>query len=164
LIYLTPEMLLGEEMETFQQLKEKFSKAEDALLKVADLVIVASDKRRIELERQQKNLIVSPGGFYPSDLDRFMKGHYTMPDEMTHLNGLKVGITGALNRFFPKYLLRDLARKHPEVAFLFIGEITCDLGELAKIPNLYFLGNKSWDYLLDCLYFCDLLLYPYQCR
>ncbi len=161
LIYISPEILLREELVNYQQLKEKFSREEKLLLEAADLIIVASQLRLKEWESYQNKMVYSPGGFYPKDLERFLNGHFTMPDELIPLSGYKVGIVGTLDRYFSKHLLRELALKHPEVSFAFIGEITCNLEELREIKNLYFLGNKEWNNLLDCIYFFDLMLYPY---
>ncbi|AZR74446.1 hypothetical protein BBF96_14250 [Anoxybacter fermentans] len=161
LIYITPEILLGEDMESYRQIKEKFSQEEKSVLKAADMIIVASYKRTEELKNYKEKLIYSPGGFYPEDLERFLEGHFTMPAELVSLSGYKVGIFGVFNRYFPAHLLSELANQYPDVSFGFIGGITCDLGQLKDIPNLYFLGNKDWDTLLDWLYFFDLILYPY---
>lgn len=164
LVYIAPELLLDDELETLQQLKEKFTRPEKTILKATDLVLVASRKRKEELNNECSHVLYSPGGFAPTHLDRFFKGHYTMPEEISLFTGPKVGMVGTLNRFFPKFLLKEVAQRHPEVHFLFIGEITCDLGELAQIQNLHFLNNRGWDHLLDYLYFFDLLLYPYPAR
>lgn len=162
IIYTTPELLLGEDMEVFQQLKAKFYQEEEMLLKNADLIICGSRQRQEELAIHEEKVLYSPGGFSSTDLERFFKGHFTMPDDLGELLGLKVGIMGNFNQFFPRQLLRQLAVNHPDVSFAFIGEITYDLGDLPEMPNLYFLGNKDWENLLDCIYFCDLVLYPYQ--
>ncbi|MCK4259957.1 MAG: glycosyltransferase [Halanaerobiales bacterium] len=161
LIYTVPEILMKEEMENFQQLKEKFVDEEKSIVKDADLIIVASRLRLKELELYQDKLLYSPGGFYPTDLERFLQGHFTMPDELISFSGYRVGIIGTLDRYFPKQLLKKLAFQHPEVSFIFMGEITCNLNELKEIPNFYFLGNKGWDHLLDSIYFFDIMLYPY---
>lgn len=164
LIYTTPELLLDDDLETLQQLREKCIRSEKEVLKAADLVITASRKRKEELADGCRQILYNPGGFSPEHLDRFLKGHYTMPEEISLFTGPKVGIVGTFNRFFPKFLLKEVVHRHPEVHFLFMGEITCDLGELAPMSNLHFLGQKGWDHLLDCLYFYDLLLYPYPAR
>lgn len=163
LVYTTPESFLSEGLENYQQLKEKFHKEEIALLESADLILTSSQKNQQDLSATYcEKVIYSPGGFYPTDLDRFLEGNYTMPDELTRLSGYKVGIVGNFNRYTPKKLITNLVKKHPAVSFVFVGDITCNLDELREISNLYFLGNKTWDHLLDCVYFFDLMLYPYM--
>lgn len=164
LVYTGPELLLRDELETLQQLREKFTPVEKTVIQAADLVIVASRKRKDEVAGDSDRVLYNPGGFVPHSLDRFLKGHYTMPEEISLFAGPKVGLVGTFNRFFPKFLLKEIVHRHPDVQFLFIGEITCDLGELGQIPNLHFLSNRGWDHLLDCLYFFDLILYPYPAR
>lgn len=162
IVYMTPELLLGEDMEIFQRLKEKYLAEEQQLLKNADLVIIGSRQREEDLADYAGKVCYSPGGFFPTDLERFFAGHFTMPDELANLVGLKVGIVGSINQFFPRQLLRQLAFNHQDVSFVFIGDITSDLGDLREMSNLHFVGNKAWEDLLDCVYFFDLLLYPYQ--
>lgn len=163
LIYTTPENFLSEGLENYEQLKEKFLKDEVHLLEDADLVLVSSKKGLQDLSvSYNEKVIYSPGGFYPTDLDRFFNGNYTIPEELAQLSGYKVGIVGNFNRYTPKKLITNLVRMHPTASFVFVGEITCNLDELREMPNLYFLGNKNWDHLLDCLYFFDLMLYPYM--
>ncbi len=161
-IYVAPGTLLGDDIETYQQLKARYGSDEESILETVDLIITGSVKEKEDLKKYDEKVFYSPGGFYPTDLERFLKGHYTVPDELFYLPGPKVGIVGTFNRYFPHQLLRRLAINNSDFSFVFIGEITCDLKNLQGISNLYFLGNKDWESLLDCLYFFDMMLYPHQ--
>lgn len=177
LIYTSPESVVGDDLGFYQQLRARFIDQENSLIEAADLILTSSKSRKKELESYLSKLLCYPGGFFPTDLDRFLKGYYTVPEELIPLQGIKIGIIGTLHQESQRELLGEIARettkkitqkidqksfsKYRDVSFIFLGEITCNLGELKEISNLYFLGNKEWESLLDYIYYCDIILYPF---
>ena len=162
LVYVTPELLLSDDLESYRWLKENYAEEEESILKVAEMVLAGTQKRKEELKKFQKKLFISSGGFFPNDLERFLNQSHTVPDEFKKLSGPRVGIIGPYHHEFPRDFLKEIVLDSQGVSFVMIGEITRDLGPLKELPNLHLLGHKNWEEMLDCLYYLNLILHPYS--
>ena len=51
-----------------------------------------------------------------------------------------IGYYGAIEKWFDKELIKNLAQMHPDWNFIVIGQIGIDLSDINSYPNIYFLG------------------------
>ncbi|HEV2827433.1 MAG TPA: glycosyltransferase [Pyrinomonadaceae bacterium] len=72
-----------------------------------------------------------------------------------------IGYVGGLHRFVDYDLLADLARARPDWSWAFVGPIHTKIGELATLPNVFFLGQKQHDELAPLIRNFDVCLVPY---
>lgn len=79
------------------------------------------------------------------------------PADLVPIRRPRIGYTGTLKRQLDWILMRDLARRHPEWSFVYVGprslppELTAIADEMERMPNVHMLGGKT---------FLDLAKYP----
>jgi len=92
----------------------------------------------------------------------------TEPHDMAPIPHPRIGYTGRLKNQLDWQLLSNLALKHPEWSFVFIGpqaphpEITNFINELSCQPNVFFLGAKSVQDLALYPQHFDICIMPYR--
>ncbi len=72
-----------------------------------------------------------------------------------------IGYVGGLHRFVDYDLLVEMARARPHWSWVFVGPTHTKIGELAGMPNVYLLGQKSHDELPRLIREFDVCLVPY---
>ncbi len=71
------------------------------------------------------------------------------PADLRSISHPRIGYTGNLKRQLDWPLLRDLARRHPEWSFVYVGPRSLDaqaeliVEEMVRFPNVHFLGAKT---------------------
>lgn len=89
-----------------------------------------------------------------------------VPADIAAIPGPRIGFVGAISSYKLDFdLIRELVVKHPEWAFIFIGEIgegdpLTDPGMLEGMSNLHFLGGKSYQELPAYLKGIDVAILP----
>jgi len=72
-----------------------------------------------------------------------------------------IGYVGGLHRFVDYDLLVAMARARPHWSWVFVGPTHTKIGQLAGMPNVYLLGQKSHDELPRLIREFDVCLVPY---
>lgn len=72
-----------------------------------------------------------------------------------------IGYVGGLHRFVNFQLLTEMARIRPEWSWVFVGPVQAPVGELARLPNVYLLGQQPHCELEPYLRSFDVCLVPY---
>lgn len=122
---------------------------------------VSAEEARV-LRRANQVFAISPalmerkGGvnphiaFVPEGVDfRLYATAVAEPADLKPIRRPRIGYTGNLKRQLDWPLLRDLARRHPEWSFVYVGPRTFDaraeniVEEMARFPNVHFLGEKT---------------------
>jgi len=137
------------------------TRLDDELTRAADQVFTSS---RPLLEKKKKinpTALYSPHGV---DADRF--GHALDPDfpVAAPLAGLRhpvIGFYGSISGWIDIELMTFLAKARPQWTFVMIGLISVDVGELAHLPNLVFIGPQPYDNLPHWVKAFDVGLQPY---
>ena len=88
--------------------------------------------------------------FVPEGVDfRLYATPVAEPADLKPIGRPRIGYTGALKRQLDWPLLRALALRHPEWSFVYVGPRTFDAraqviaDEMARLPNVHFLGEKT---------------------
>lgn len=127
----------------------------------ADAPAVGTEEGRV-LRRVNQVFAISPalmerkGGvnphmaFVPEGVDfRLYATPVAEPADLRLITRPRIGYTGNLKRQLDWPLLRDLARRHPEWSFVYVGPRTFDartglvVEEMTRFPNVHFLGEKT---------------------
>jgi glycosyltransferase involved in cell wall biosynthesis len=75
------------------------------------------------------------------------------PEDLACIPHPRIGYVGVIKRQLDVPLMCSLAKKHPELRFVFVGPLlslgdkASSVAELQKLANVHFLGNKSIDEL-----------------
>jgi len=136
-------------------------------------------ERRV-LERVDQVFVISPGllerkgGINPNTTQVPEGVDYELystpvpePGDLASIPRPRIGYTGALKLQLDWPLQLELARRHPEWSFVFVGPRTLPSGqqtvleEMTRLPNVYFLGLKSVTNLAGYPQHFDVCTMPY---
>jgi colanic acid/amylovoran biosynthesis glycosyltransferase len=90
------------------------------------------------------------------------------PSDLAGIPHPRIGYTGRIKRQLDWLLITELATKHPQWSFVFVGPVTQDPGvaeavqRLSDRPNIHFLGYKSTDQLAAYPQHFDVCIMPYR--
>ena len=133
-----------------------YKAAEREVLQRADLVIATSESLYQEKAAFNANTHWVPAGVAEGF---FAEGESA--EEVAEISGPRIGFFGTLDHRLDLKLMGDLARAHPEWAFVLIGAARCDIGSLVAEENVHFLGPKLHGELPRYLRGLDVLYLPY---
>jgi GT2 family glycosyltransferase/glycosyltransferase involved in cell wall biosynthesis len=129
---------------------------EKSLIKEADAVIVTSDFLG-EIVGAERPFDTVRNGV---DLKYFSRAPETIYQPAARP---VIGYYGAIAEWFDMELIVHCARRHPKWHFVLIGAVDgCDVTEAASLPNVEFLGEKSYGELTHYLYAFDVCLIPFK--
>jgi glycosyltransferase involved in cell wall biosynthesis len=154
---------------------EQCRRSEEETLKLSDLVLATCRPLAEHCEKLNDNVHIMPAIV---NLDRFPPGENNHADAATHgpgatpprsANGnfftsLKhpvMGYVGGLHRYVDYSLLTEVARARPHWSWVFVGAVTAEVGELAKLPNVHLLGQMPHGDLAHYIRRFDVCLVPY---
>jgi glycosyltransferase involved in cell wall biosynthesis len=89
------------------------------------------------------------------------------PADLVGIPGPRIGYSGFLKKQLNWPLLRLLADRHPEWSFVFVGatkhaDVQPAIDEMARLPNVHFLGAKEPERLAHYNRHFDVCIMPYQ--
>jgi glycosyltransferase involved in cell wall biosynthesis len=162
---------LGEQMVVYHCTDEfsQFSDhATDATLESERRLIAKSDRVIVSAER----LLSSKAKHKPEtrlvchgvDVEHFRKAcdpHTRVPDDIAAIPGPIVGFFGLIADWVDLDLIRDLAQARPSVHFVLIGKVQTDTSALTGLPNVHFLGQKSYAQLPAYCRRFDIAILPF---
>lgn len=134
------------------------------ILRSVDQVFVVSPHL---LERKGK---INPHtAFMPEGVDYQLYASQTAePEDLAPIPHPRIGYSGSLKRQLNWDLLRELAAKHPEWHFVFVGPVKARHGieqfinEMSQQKNVHFLGPKSVVALASYPQHFDVCIMPYR--
>ncbi|MDX1437872.1 MAG: glycosyltransferase [Anaerolineales bacterium] len=138
------------------------------LAETAELVIATSQPLLEQVRPQRPDAILVPNGV---EYEHFYQMHTRAerpPHEMAPIvfGGRPViGYHGALARWFDYELMRDVAGKRPDYAFLLIGpdyDGSLTHSGLLTLPNVYWIGSIDYERLPSYLAYVDVAAIPFQ--
>jgi glycosyltransferase involved in cell wall biosynthesis len=144
-----------------------------------DAPLIGQQEARV-LRRVDQVFAISPGlmerkgginphlTFAPEGVDfRMYATPAPEPADIAPIRHPRVGYTGNLKRQLDWFLLRELARRHPQWSFVFVGPRTLSaeaegvVDEMSRMPNVHFLGAKSVTELASYPQHFDVSIMPY---
>lgn len=118
--------------------------AEEQLLQKVSLGFATSPEILKNKKRLNPNFYYSPHGV---DFDNFVRAQdpaLTIPEDVRDLPHPLVGYFGAIDHWLDIGLIEYLARSRRAWSFVFIGKHATDVSALSALPNVHFLGQRSF--------------------
>jgi glycosyltransferase involved in cell wall biosynthesis len=116
----------------------------------ADLILFSGRRLFEERVHQRSDIYLLPHGV---DFDHFARAQSPvqwMPQDLRTLSQPIVAFIGVIAGLDVR-LIEYVARRQPNVSFVFIGKVQMDVSRLEKVPNVHFLGKKDYEVLPDYL-------------
>lgn len=116
---------------------------EEQLLEHSDRVLYVSH----ELMKNDHALVGERGYFldHGADVEHFSPDG-PVSDELADVPHPRIGFFGGLDDYVVDMdLLRTTAEALPDVQMVLVGDATCDMTELAGLPNVHWLGYRPYD-------------------
>ena len=143
----------------FSNVDKKIIEQEKELIKISDLVISSSNKLYNKNVLLNKNTIKIKNGTEFSFFNKQVKSESLQE----YANKPIIGYYGAIAEWFDIELMEFCARERPDYNFIFIGStFSCDITNIKKLPNVYFLGEKPYSELPGYLWQFDVCTIPFQ--
>lgn len=134
---------------------------EQALFKKADIVFTGGYSLYESKRKQHRNAHPFPSSV---DIAHFGKARQSdqQPDDQAAIAGPKMGFYGVIDERIDVALIRDIAIARPEWQIIMIGPIVkIDPRTLPQLPNIHYLGPKTYDELPAYLSGWDVALMPF---
>ncbi|RYF87603.1 MAG: glycosyltransferase family 1 protein, partial [Chitinophagaceae bacterium] len=150
-----------DELSAFKNAPAAISEKESVLMSTADLVFTGGHSL-YEAKRHLHEHIFP----FPSSIDKshFGKARYDLitPADQQSIPHPRIGFFGVIDERFDIVMVRDAARLKPEWHFIIIGPIVkIDPTTLPTLPNIHYLGGKSYDELPAYLGSWDIAMIPF---
>lgn len=127
---------------------------EDRVLRRADLVVASSTTTAKRLSaRSGRTVQVIPNGADTQLFGAARERGLLPPEDLARIPTPRIGYIGSIHPAVDLRLMAELARRHPQWHFVFIGELSAAINAVAdegfrqchELPNVYFLGMKPRD-------------------
>jgi glycosyltransferase involved in cell wall biosynthesis len=136
---------------------------EKKLAQKVDLVLYTAKK----LEPYVKSLGPKNMHYFPNGVDYnhfSASDNHKIPADIRFIKKPIVMYVGAINVWFDFELINYIARKLPEVSFVFIGPAELAEEKLSKLPNIYLLKSKKFSEIPDYLHYSDIGIIPFNVK
>ncbi len=133
------------------------AKKHQRLISQADIIFITSFEFRDSIPEEKKVT------FLPNAYDHNLfdpKKEYQPPQNIKGIKNPIVGFLGAVERWVDLVLVKEVAQKHPEWSFVFVGPKRREILSY-QLNNIYFLGEQKREDLPSYLYFFDLAIIPF---
>lgn len=149
----------GMPSETIKE-KEKF------LVEHVDVVFVTAPKLYETRKIWNKNTFYYSNVADYEHFSQAMIEQTKIPEDLLKIETPRLGFIGAISGYKVDFnLLHDVATSHPEWSIVLIGEVGegdpwTDVSELRKLPNIHFMGPRSYNVLPNYMKGFDVALLP----
>lgn len=133
-----------DELSGFRNAPREMVQMERLLMQRADIVFTGGQSIYEAKRRLHKSIHPFPSSI---DVAHFHKARKPGPDpaDQADIPHPRVGFAGVIDERLDVKLLEDAARKMPDVHFVMIGPVVkIDPAELPRLPNIHWLGGKSY--------------------
>lgn len=136
-----------DELSNFKGASPELALLEEELFRLADVVFTGGIS--LYEHKAEKHSNIHP---FPSSVDvaHFRKARTirTQPLDQVSIAGPRIGYTGVIDERFDIDLVRGVAEARPEWQLVLIGPVVkIDPASLPKLPNIHYLGSKTYDEL-----------------
>jgi len=117
---------------------------EEDLARKCDMVYCTAEGLYDTLKDYNENCAMIPNGANYELFNRASSDDLVIPNEMKEIKKPILGFVGTMAEWIDYELIYDIAQRHPEWSFVFVGKEKYDARteELHKLQNVHFLGAK----------------------
>lgn len=135
---------------------------EARMFAAADLVFVTSRKLQERALAHRSEAHLFPFGVDFARFQAVRSGPALLPKELEGLSRPLIGYVGGVHRWVDQALLEAVVGAMPSAMFVFIGPLQTDVGRLASLPNVRFLGPRPHTELARYIKGFDVGIVPYR--
>jgi glycosyltransferase involved in cell wall biosynthesis len=135
---------------------------EEILLNEADLIFVTSRELLKEKNGSKSRAQLLPHGVDFNHFHSALETPRRIPQEIEHLSRPLLGFCGTLAPWVDAELIRKLARAFPQASIVLIGPVWIDFPIPRDLPNVHWLGPRSYQDLPDYAVHFDVGLIPFR--
>jgi len=140
---------------------KKIKRSEIKLLKKADLVFVTSKALYSYCSQYNDRIYTFPFAVKFSKFEKVRLKDNTVTEELAGIKQPIVGYVGGVHKWIDQHLVRELAERHPEYSFVFVGPLQTETSLLSGLKNVHLLGNKNHARLPFFIKEFDVCIIPY---
>ena len=140
----------------------RIAASEVAMFKRANLVFVTSEKLRARAALASTKVHFFPFGVRYQSFEDARLAARNPPADIASLRRPIVGYVGGMHQWIDQDLVADVARRLPDVTFVFVGPPQCDLSRLEQCSNITLLGGKPHSELPSYIREFDIGIVPYK--
>jgi uncharacterized SAM-binding protein YcdF (DUF218 family)/glycosyltransferase involved in cell wall biosynthesis len=136
--------------------------SEDAMFRRADLVFVTSDTLRQRAAAFSPRVHFFPFGVRYHSFEQVRLAPRQPPDDIAAISRPIAGYVGGMHQWVDQPLLVEVARRLPEINFVFVGPEQCDVSMLRGCRNVTLLGGRPHADLPAYIREFDVGIVPYR--
>lgn len=140
----------------------RISTSEVAMFKRANLVFVTSEMLRQKAAAVSSNVHFFPFGVRFQSFESVRLGPRETPADIATVRRPIVGYVGGMHQWIDQELAAEVARRLPNVTFVYVGPEQCDLSRLRACPNIVLLGGRPHSSLPAYIREFDIGIVPYR--
>jgi uncharacterized SAM-binding protein YcdF (DUF218 family)/glycosyltransferase involved in cell wall biosynthesis len=140
----------------------KIAASERRMFRRADLVFVTSEKLRQRAAVDSSHVHFFPFGVRYHSFEEARQAPRSAPADIAKIRRPIVGYVGGMHQWIDQDLSAEVARRLPDVSFVFVGPPQCDLSRLEGCPNITLLGGKPHAELPAYIREFDIGIVPYR--
>lgn len=132
---------------------------EEKLVAKADCIIATSEKLREKFKGTGKPVSLLSHGV---DMYHFSRETPVEHHLLDSIPSPRIGYFGLLDERTDQRLLLDLARARPNISIIITGNVVVDVGDLRRMPNVYFTGSVPYADLPAMIAGWKMCILPYK--
>ena len=149
-----------------EESRDRLWREEEALLDAVDVSIVVSNTLLQSKSGPGRDVLLVENAVDIGAYDA-RRDHPDTPEDLAAVPRPRLGYGGLIGKRLDLALLSNLARSKPEWSIVLFGKVdrrecTEELDALARLENVYFLGEKSYEQVPDYVLGLDVGLLPYR--
>ncbi|MDB5229096.1 MAG: tuaH [Bacteroidota bacterium] len=150
-----------DELTLFKGASPELIRQEKLLLVEADIVFTGGKSLYEAKRKVHDNVYCLPSSVEKEHFEQALNG-IAVPNDIADLPKPVVGYYGVIDERIDMDLLSEVAHLHPEVSFVMIGPLAkISDDELARSPNIHYLGMRTYESLPYYLKGIDIAMMPF---
>ncbi len=150
-----------DELSLFKGAPQSLIDQEQFLLERAAIVFTGGKSLYDSKEKMHNNVFCFPSSVDEKHFSQALNG-IIAPSDIANISGPIVGYFGVIDERINLDLIKEAAERLPEFSFVMIGPLAkIDDSDLPRLPNIHYLGMKSYDELPAYLKAFDIAMMPF---
>ncbi|TDH28866.1 glycosyltransferase family 1 protein [Segetibacter sp. 3557_3] len=151
-----------DELSMFKNAPKQLRELEDLLLSRADIVFTGGHSLYQAKKHLHDNIFPFPSSIDKKHFEQ-ARTNKEQPTDQESIGGPRLGFYGVIDERFDIDLIKGIAELRPEWQLVLLGPVVkIDPSTLPKLPNIHFLGGKTYDQLPSYLSGWDIALIPFM--